>query len=395
MRILNITAQKPDSTGSGIYLKELVNALSSDNNEQGVVAGISPGDAPVFNDGVSFYPVYYNTPQLPFDVAGMSDEMPYPSTRYRDFTETMYCQYAAAFRQQITKAVTELEPEVIICHHLYLLAALVRSWFPTHKLIGICHGSDLRQFQKNRKWHDFISARIREMNTVCVLHETMAEEVSFLFSMPPEKITVTGTGYNDAVFFNQHLPRKSSCRTLTYAGKLSEKKGVMSLLRSLSYLPYEPSAFRLCLAGGAGNDDEMKQIQTLASASRYRVELRGLLSQPELATLYNESDCFVIPSFYDGLPLVLFESLACGIPAICTDLPGIKSWFDSHVPNHGVIFVRPPRMCNTDEPLAEDLPAFEENLAAAVRTAIETPGEAAPDLRSVSWRRISESIRML
>ncbi|MEG2915846.1 MAG: glycosyl transferase family 1, partial [Oscillospiraceae bacterium] len=80
MRILSVTAQKPDSTGSGTYLTELVNSFKLLGHTQAVIAGINVEDTDKFIDGVLFYPVRYNTCELPFNVLGMSDSMPYEST---------------------------------------------------------------------------------------------------------------------------------------------------------------------------------------------------------------------------------------------------------------------------------------------------------------------------
>mgnify|MGYP000435305511 FL=1 len=91
----------------------------------------------------------YLSEELPFPIAGMSDEMPYKSTRYKDFTEEMFQAYRSAFQMVVRKAVEEFCPDLIVCHHLYLLTALVREWYPKKKVIGICHGSDLRQICKN------------------------------------------------------------------------------------------------------------------------------------------------------------------------------------------------------------------------------------------------------
>ena len=44
MRILSVTAQKPDSTGSGIYLTELVRGFEKMGHEQAVIAGIGRKD---------------------------------------------------------------------------------------------------------------------------------------------------------------------------------------------------------------------------------------------------------------------------------------------------------------------------------------------------------------
>ena len=43
MRILSISAQKPDSTGSGVYMTELIRAFADKGYEQGAVAGIGAG----------------------------------------------------------------------------------------------------------------------------------------------------------------------------------------------------------------------------------------------------------------------------------------------------------------------------------------------------------------
>ena len=76
MRILSISAQKPDSTGSGVYMTELIRAFADKGYEQGAVAGIGLEDRPELPEGIRFYPVRFETEDLPFPVAGMSDEMP-------------------------------------------------------------------------------------------------------------------------------------------------------------------------------------------------------------------------------------------------------------------------------------------------------------------------------
>ena len=44
MRILSITAQKPNSTGSGVYLTELVKEYALMGHEQAVIAGVYQED---------------------------------------------------------------------------------------------------------------------------------------------------------------------------------------------------------------------------------------------------------------------------------------------------------------------------------------------------------------
>lgn len=149
MRILSIIAQKPMSTGSGIYLTELVRVLAEEGHIQGGVAGVYKEDGINLPREAKFYPVYFNSEGLPFNIFGMSDEMPYESTRYCDMTEEMKENYKTEFLKVIDMAVEEIKPDVILCHHLYLLTSLVRERFPDIRVYGFCHNTDLRQMGKH------------------------------------------------------------------------------------------------------------------------------------------------------------------------------------------------------------------------------------------------------
>ena len=120
MRILCISAQKPDSTGSGVYLAETVASLAAAGHQVAVIAGIDKDDSPQLAPGVEFLPVRFRTPELPFPVCGMSDVMPYEATRYRDMTPEMVQAFRSVFGQRIRDAVLDFKPDAVICHHLYL-----------------------------------------------------------------------------------------------------------------------------------------------------------------------------------------------------------------------------------------------------------------------------------
>lgn len=135
MRILNVTAQKPNSTGSGIFLSELMKEFANKGHTQALVAGVYPEEETPVPDRVTFYPVYFEQGKLSFPIVGMSDEMPYPSTRYRDMTPKMEAAFKESFLKQLDEAVRDLNPDLILCHHLYLLTAIVREHFPDRKVL--------------------------------------------------------------------------------------------------------------------------------------------------------------------------------------------------------------------------------------------------------------------
>ena len=397
MRILSITAQKPNSTGSGVYLTELVKEFALQGHEQAVVAGIYQDDEVELPDGVEFYPVYFCSERLPYDIVGMSDEMPYKSTRYCDMTPEMVEQFRASFFEVISPLVEQFQPDLILCHHLYLLTAFVRQWFPNKKIYGFCHNTDLRQMQKTDLERTFIAEQIRKLDRIFVPQTAQQDGVVDIYQVDIEKTMIVGMGYNNKIFYVTGEKPKDGVTRIVFAGKIAEKKGVMSLIRSLSLLgkkaPHvQKGALQVYLAGSAGNETEYREIQRLAEECPYEIHFLGRLVQPALAKVYNECDIFTLPSFFDGLPLTVIEALACGDRVVVSDLPGIQAWLGEYAPGADVRYVTMPQMRNTDEPVPESLPEFEERLAKALLQSIHTKERKIADVSKISWEGIAKKV---
>lgn len=400
MRILSITAQKPNSTGSGVYLTELVKEYEILGHEQAVVAGVYREDLIELPDGVAFYPVYFCEEGLPYPIVGMSDEMPYISTKYCEMSPEMVEQFRSSFMSVIERAVEELQPDLILCHHLYLLTALVREHFPERKVYGFCHNTDLRQMQKTDLEREFIRREIGKLDYIFVPQRAQEEGVLALYPVDKEKITRVGMGYNNQIF---HLAEESCDKegvtSLVFAGKIAEKKGVKSLLRAMALLGDEKeldmNRVQLLLAGSTGNEEEYQMIEGLAGRCPCKVKFLGRLSQSELARVYQQSDIFVLPSFFEGIPLTVIEALACGDRVVMTDLPGIKEWIASVSSDADVRYVTLPRMRNADEPLEEDLPEFERMLADALKASVLQKETHLADVSQISWEAIAKEVLRL
>lgn len=391
MRILTITAQKPNSTGSGFYLSEMVKTFAGQGHEQAVLAGVYQDDVVEFPEGVEVYPVYFKTEKLPFPIAGMSDEMPYESTVYGQMTEKMVEQFEEAFRCAIREAAESFRPDIVVCHHLYLVTAIAREELSGYKMCGFCHNTDLRQMKKIPLKREYIRNQIPKLDAVFALHGEQKKEILQIYPVMEERVKVAGAGYNSNIFTgrNDKAAREEGRPIrLIYAGKIAEKKGVASLIKSLTYLTKRENELEVFLAGGAGNKEEYDWICSLAGGCRYPVHFLGKLPQPELAEQYRKSDIFVLPSFSEGLPLTVIEAMACGCKVVVTDLPGIRPWIEDNVERAPILFVEPPKMRNTDEPLPESLEIFERNLARIIEECADMEYEGQPDLSKLSWGNI-------
>lgn len=385
MRILHVTAQKPDSTGSGVYLNQVVRGCARMGCEQAVVCGVGPDDVPELPEGVSVYPVVFETDEVPFPVVGMSDVMPYRATRYRDMTPQMVGQFRAAFERRLRAAVADLKPDAIFCHHLYLLASWVRELFPDLPVAALSHSTCLRQLRQHGLERERIVAGIRGLDLVLALHEDQAGQIAEVFGLERGDIHVLGTGYDAGTFSRGASSiRAEKPKRLLFTGKISFAKGVASLVRALDRLSFASDELEVRLVGGAGDAEEHAVIARLAQASRYPVILTGRVSTEQLVEEYRRADTFVLPSFYEGLPLVVVEAMACGCKVVVTDLPGVRPWLAANLPDAPVRYVGLPRMEDVDRPVSDDLPAYEARLAEALAASLADPAPSC-DPTALSW----------
>ena len=431
MRILSITAQKPHSTGSGTYLTELVNSFSRAGHEQAVVCGIYPDDIIDFPTGVACYPVYFtdtasqtdsvagfsstdcigdsgdsgdSSRSLPFPIVGMSDIMPYTSTRYRDLTAEMVGQFEDAFTDAVGRAVSELDPDVIICHHLFLLTAIVRKHFPDRCICGISHGTDLRQMLSCDNLRELVRPEIAKLDRLLALHEEQRDQITDIFAVSDEKVKVIGSGYNDRIFnMDGRMPRitmEDYMQTkapvmICYAGKMSRPKGVPELLTALKDLSSDPEvpAFEVNLAGGCQDEAVRAMLDDLPDNIRWL----GQIPQERLAQIFRFNDIFVLPSYFEGLPLVLIEAMASGMVPVSTDLPGVQPWIRENVPGQNVRFIPMPEMASIDTPTEAGRRQFTEDLRSVLKKLIiDIASDGSfmphPDTSGISWDGVAKRI---
>ena len=414
MKILSIITQKPSSTGSGIYLTEILKSYQHLGEEQAVICGITKEDKLPDILSVDFFPVYYESEELPYPVLGMSDEMPYNSTRYKDLTKEMLEQFERAFSKKLEEVMSVFSPDLILCHHLYLLTALVREKCPQIPIFAFCHNTDLRQMEKHDLEKERIVRNIQKLDTIFTPKEAQRQEVLRLYGVEPEKVINIGIGYNAEVLglptgdvFSPHgIPRRREIRTasgekyakgeywdLLFAGKLGEKKGVFSLLRSLEAL-YQKGRknFRLFMIGDNGNQEEKEAVYALAKTCNYPIHFLGRLDYSDLIPWYEFSDCFLLPSFFDAVPMTVIESLACGNKVVLTALEGLEDFFTENLPTAPIFFVELPPRKNADEIPEEVLPVFEERLEKQIAQCMDSEYSKMISMGNLSWDGIAEKV---
>lgn len=121
------------------------------------------------------------------------------------------------------------------------------------------------------------------------------------------------------------LPCRTQCSAeganLLFLGRIREKKGVFDLLRAFPYVLARVPSARLRLAG----DGELARARALAeelgvSANVDLLDwIDGERKQKELAG----AALFVLPSYFEGVPIGVLEAMAMEVPVIATRVGGI------------------------------------------------------------------------
>ena len=360
-KILHVTAQYPGKTGSGIYLSSIMGECQKKGYSQALIAGISKEDRVEVKYTEDFYPVVFNSPAVPFPVLGMSDIMPYNSMKYSTISEDMIEKWEVEFKKVLKIAIKDFKPDVIISHHLWLSTSFITELAEGIKVIGICHGTDLRQIERSPRYKDRVIRGCQKLDKVFALNNEQKEKVNAVYGISSDDIIVVGGGYDKEIFYFPKVKNINKDIQIIYAGKLSYSKGLMSLLRVFDKIK-DKYNIKLSLAG-TGSGEEERKIKEYGREIGDSLVFLGSLKQSLLAEKFRESDLFVLPSFYEGLSLVVIESLASGLKVVTTDIPGLKSYLGDAINNSGVIeFVNLPQMLEVDEPLESALASFEEEL---------------------------------
>ncbi|MTF37325.1 glycosyltransferase family 4 protein [Cyanobacterium aponinum] len=136
-----------------------------------------------------------------------------------------------------------------------------------------------------------------------------------------QKVHVIHCGL-DEKFIQAEITPIPSENNLVCVGRLCPQKGQLLLLDAIARLKQKGIICQLTLVG----DGELRQeIEKLAEKLHIKsqINITGWASSEEVKMKINEAKLMVIPSFAEGLPVVIMESFALGRPVISTYVAGI------------------------------------------------------------------------
>ncbi len=184
-------------------------------------------------------------------------------------------------------------------------------------------------------------------NRVIVLGETAKQFVMEDLKVKPESIEIVLNGVPEPVFKRTpHSVTHNKVRVM-FLGNLSERKGVSDLLNAMSI----SQAFRdnkaEALFVGDGNINFYKNLAKSLNIEA-QVTFTGWADQKEAAQWMATADVLALPSYDEGLPLVILEALGSEVAVLCTPVGEIPH---NLTHNQDAVFIEPGNVDNIGKAL--------------------------------------------
>ncbi len=160
----------------------------------------------------------------------------------------------------------------------------------------------------------------------CISH--YARSQAMLMSEPThwERLKIIHCGVTPALYDRPRAADDDGALHLVFVGRLAPVKGLRVLIEAL--VQADRDDVRLTIVGDGG---ERTTLEEMAKPLGKRVHFTGFQSQEEVAQILSTAHAFVLPSFAEGVPVVLMEALAAKLPVIATRITGVPELVDDGV----------------------------------------------------------------
>jgi glycosyltransferase involved in cell wall biosynthesis len=101
-------------------------------------------------------------------------------------------------------------------------------------------------------------------------------------------------------------------------GRFVPEKGFDYMIRAYAHSVIS-KRYKLVIAGDADHESEYS-LELKALAKKNDVVLTGFVKGEKLKQLFSNAALFILPSFYEGLPIALLEAMSYGLPILASDI---------------------------------------------------------------------------
>ncbi|WP_185218497.1 glycosyltransferase family 4 protein [Sphingobacterium mizutaii] len=129
---------------------------------------------------------------------------------------------------------------------------------------------------------------------------------------------------------NRHYLKKRKYNVL-YLGRMTNDKGVIELLHATKLLEKNGSIFDLTLVGDGEYLSDLKQLANELDVAHIASFKGAEFRRDEIKNYFLNADIYILPSYHEGFPRTLYESMIFGTPIITTFVGGIGALMKENI----------------------------------------------------------------
>lgn len=237
----------------------------------------------------------------------------------------------AAFAAGCAHAET-MEAEGIEHVHAHFMGNPGTAAWTIHRLTGIGYSATIHAYELFQD-RAFLRPRVDEARFVVTISDFNGRLLHELCPSTPTPVHIIRVGVDLTKFrYRERLVHENPVRAIT-VGSLMSHKGHRVLISALA--AEDLSGVELEIVGDGAEREALEQLADTLGVSK-RVRFLGSMSEDRVVDSLEHSDVFVSPSVIsdtgrmEGVPVVLMEALASGLPAIATRISGVPELIRPH-----------------------------------------------------------------
>lgn len=320
-----------EGAGTGIYVDSLANSLVKKEHHVKVLCSghrlphkSYPVDAVLFNNGEN------KKFDLDFDFPVFASHSLSKGKKFGELSVAERKAYFQAFQGKIESGLSAFSPDIVHVHHGWVIASILAE-FEVPYVITL-HGTEYYAFKDYKDYQEDVLRGLHGAEIVMALTGDERNRAIETYGLDPERITVITSGTDINMFKPLEVDKEGLLRSYSikevgrpvvfFGGRLTDQKGVDTLLRAASTYSKTDEKPITLIAGDGNIRDDLEQLA--AELKLDSVYFLGARSHEQMVKLFNVADIAAMPSIFEPFGLVAVEALACGTPVIAGDVGGFS-----------------------------------------------------------------------